>query len=99
MRGGGRPAEPAFGTGRGLERTENWNGEEWAVRHVAGSAPGKHYRCPGCDQEIASGVGHLVAWPTYGAGVEDRRHWHSACWSARGRRAPNTQRSRNAPRY
>jgi hypothetical protein len=91
-------AEPSgAGGGYGLERTESWRGEEWAVRPVAGS-PGKRYRCPGCDQEIPAGVGHVVAWPRYGS-VDDRRHWHRACWNARDRRGARTLRGRGAPRY
>ncbi|MGW2818482.1 ATP/GTP-binding protein [Streptomyces sp. NPDC001415] len=83
----------------GLQGTESWQGEEWSVRHVAGaSAAGKRYRCPGCDQEIPSGAPHLVAWPEY-AGVDERRHWHKACWNAKDRRTTRVQRSRNAPRY
>ncbi|MEU6344303.1 MULTISPECIES: ATP/GTP-binding protein [unclassified Streptomyces] len=86
------------GWGRGGERTESWQGEEWTVRPLAGSSGGKRYRCPGCDQEIPPGVGHLVVWPEYG-GVDDRRHWHTACWNARDRRGVRPQRSRNAPRH
>ncbi|MEV0961283.1 ATP/GTP-binding protein [Streptomyces sp. NPDC049910] len=83
----------------GVERTESWRGEDWRVRHVAGaSAAGKRYRCPGCDQEIPPGTPHVVAWPDYG-GVDDRRHWHRACWNAKDRRTSRVQRSRNAPRY
>lgn len=79
--------------------TESWQGEEWSVRPVSGaSAVGKRYRCPGCDQEIPSGVPHLVAWPEFG-GIDDRRHWHKACWNAKDRRTTRVQRSRNAPRY
>ncbi|MCW2870435.1 ATP/GTP-binding protein [Actinacidiphila oryziradicis] len=98
-RDAGKPADrPEAGSGRGFERTETWRGEQWIVRIIAGGPPGKFYRCPGCDQEIPPGVGHLVAWPEYG-GVEDRRHWHSACWNAKDRRTTRVQRSRNAPRY
>lgn len=82
----------------GLERTEEWRGEEWVVRQVAGGAATKHYRCPGCDQEIPPGVPHVVAWQQYG-GVDDRRHWHKACWNARERRGARLRRSRDAPRY
>jgi len=88
-----------MGTDRyGLERTETWQGEEWVVRLVGGGGSGKHYRCPGCDQEIPPGVPHVVAWQQY-MGVDDRRHWHKACWNARDRRSAKLQRSRNAPRY
>ncbi|MFF8838758.1 ATP/GTP-binding protein [Streptomyces sp. NPDC015130] len=101
-RGGEKPeqqqGEPGDRYG-GAQRSETWQGEEWYVRLVAGaSSPGKRYRCPGCDQEIPSGAPHVVAWPEYG-GVDDRRHWHKACWSAKDRRTSRVQRSRNAPRY
>ncbi|KJK59862.1 hypothetical protein [Saccharothrix sp. ST-888] len=91
-------APPSVPLGGALRRTESYAGEEWVVQTVAGTA-GRHYRCPGCDQEIPPGVGHVVAWPGYGAGVDDRRHWHRACWSARERRTANLQRGRGAPRY
>ncbi|HET6356602.1 ATP/GTP-binding protein [Streptomyces sp.] len=102
-RGGEKPTEHASEPGErygSFGRTESWQGEQWAVRDVAGaSAAGKRYRCPGCDQEIPSGVPHVVAWPEHGGGVEDRRHWHKACWNAKDRRTTRVQRSRNAPRY
>ncbi|MDT0264673.1 ATP/GTP-binding protein [Streptomyces sp. DSM 44915] len=82
----------------GVERTDEWRGEEWVVRGVTGAAAAKHYRCPGCDQEIPPGVPHVVSWPSMGA-VEDRRHWHRACWNARDRRGARPLRTRNAPRY
>ncbi|MDT0341397.1 ATP/GTP-binding protein [Streptomyces sp. DSM 44938] len=84
--------------GSGLERTEAWQGEDWVVRRITGTAAAKHYRCPGCDQEIPPGVPHVVTWPSLGA-VDDRRHWHGPCWNARDRRGARTLRSRNAPRY
>ena len=90
--GGQRPLGSGY-----VERTESFRGEEWRVRPVAG-AVGKRYRCPGCDQEIPPGVGHVVAWPEHG-GVDDRRHWHTACWNARERRGAGVLRSRSAPRY
>ncbi|HZN13413.1 MAG TPA: hypothetical protein VFB78_04030 [Acidimicrobiales bacterium] len=46
----------------------------------------KQYLCPGCNQDIEVGVGHLVVVP-----LEDtdlRRHWHHACWEHRHRRRP-----------
>ncbi len=67
------------------------------VRRVAGSAPGRAYRCPGCDHELDGGTPHVVAWPE--GRSDDRRHWHTACWSARGRRGVKVHRSKNAPRY
>lgn len=83
----------------GLQTTQSWQGEQWSVRQVAGgSSPNKRYRCPGCDQEIPGGTPHVVAWPEY-AGVDERRHWHKACWNAKDRRTSRVQRSRNAPRH
>jgi hypothetical protein len=67
------------------------------VRRVAGNAPGRAYRCPGCDQELDGGTPHVVAWPE--GRSDDRRHWHTACWGARGRRGVKVHRSKNAPRY
>ncbi|MFC0599461.1 ATP/GTP-binding protein [Streptomyces palmae] len=82
----------------GLGHTEDWQGEEWVVRQISGGAAVKHYRCPGCDQEIPPGLPHVVAWRQHG-GEDDRRHWHRACWNARDRRSARLPRSRNAPRY
>lgn len=69
----------------GLESTESWRGEDWAVRHISGAAAVKSYRCPGCDQQIPPGVPHVVTWALHTDG-DDRRHWHKACWNARERR-------------
>ncbi|WKX72646.1 ATP/GTP-binding protein [Streptomyces sp. XD-27] len=90
--------DPAPRDRPGLDRTETWQDEEWVVRRVAGAAATKHYRCPGCDQEIPPGRPHVVAWQQH-SGADDRRHWHTACWNARDRRSARLQRSRNAPRY
>jgi hypothetical protein len=46
----------------------------------------KAYLCPGCQQEIAIGLGHLVVVPD--DSPDDRRHWHHACWEMRHRRRP-----------
>ena len=69
----------------------------FVVRRVAGNAPGRPYRCPGCDQELDGGTPHVVAWPE--GRSDDRRHWHTACWGARGRRGVKVHRAKNAPRY
>jgi hypothetical protein len=66
---------------------------EWQVRQVNGSAATRDYRCPGCDQVVATGTPHVVAWPAADQGsVADRRHWHTPCWAARGRRRPGHRR-------
>lgn len=87
-----RRGQPAGTAGHGVERTDSWRGEEWVVRAVPGASALKHYRCPGCDQFIPPGMPHLVTWPQLGA-VDDRRHWHNPCWTARDRRTP----TRTAP--
>ena len=71
---------------------------DWVVRPLTGAASaGKTYRCPGCDQEIRIGTPHVVTWPAYtrdsdldpwdtDSAADRRRHWHTACWRARGNR-------------
>ncbi|WP_103936972.1 ATP/GTP-binding protein [Thermomonospora echinospora] len=83
----------------GLEDREEGPDGEWIVRTIAPANAIKPYRCPGCDHEIAPGIGHVVAWPADRGGPDDRRHWHKPCWRARFQRGPRVQRSRNAPRY
>lgn len=69
------------------ERTEPGpDGQPWTVRTLSGQSTDKAYRCPGCDHEVAAGTPHAVAWPQ--GRPDDRRHWHSPCWQARGRRGP-----------
>lgn len=46
----------------------------------------KSYICPGCENEIARRVGHVVVVPI--EAVELRRHWHTACWKRRATRRP-----------
>ena len=94
---GGKHSRPTpdpddLGRSFGYQHTEaDAYGEDWIVRQVTGAAASKTYRCPGCDHEIPPGTPHLVAWPSVpeygsGGGVGERRHWHTACWNARGRR-------------
>jgi hypothetical protein len=61
-------------------------GEEVEVRVVHPFQARKTYRCPGCHQEIAVGLGHVVVVPKGAADL--RRHWHRACWANRARRRP-----------
>lgn len=71
------------------------DGTESTVRRLRGST--KAYRCPGCDQLIAPGTPHVVAWANdhlmgSRAAMEERRHWHTSCWQARGTRGPQRRR-------
>ncbi len=86
-----------FGFPTGLDKVEEWPDGEWKVRMLTGGSSTKDYRCPGCDQELRAGTPHVVAWPE--GRPDDRRHWHTACWDARGRRGVKVHRSKNAPRY
>lgn len=56
--------------------------------HEAHAVPayraGKRYRCPECAATIEVGVGHVVAWPE--GRLDERRHWHRACWRSVTRR-------------
>ncbi|MBA2416385.1 MAG: hypothetical protein H0V64_10975 [Geodermatophilaceae bacterium] len=87
---------------RGNRSIQPHDHDGWVVREVTGAASTRIYRCPGCDQEIRLGTPHVVVWPAYdeeAGGVDERRHWHSACWAARERRGVKVHRSKNAPRY
>jgi hypothetical protein len=96
-RRGDQDAPPPRPTG--AQRREDWRGEDYLVRTVAGAAAVKSYRCPGCDQLVLPGRPHLVVWPDLDLDAGNRRHWHAACWAARERRAPGVQRGRATPRY
>ncbi|MBA3488286.1 MAG: ATP/GTP-binding protein [Longispora sp.] len=96
---GGKSGSESGGYVRSTQQSvETSSDGEWVVRSLSGGTDAKVYRCPGCDQEIPARVPHVVAWRADSDG-EDRRHWHRACWRARGRRTPNVQRGRSAPRY
>jgi hypothetical protein len=56
------------------------------LRRIQPYAATKVYLCPGCNQDIAVGLGHLVIVPLVDPG--ERRHWHKACWERRATRRP-----------
>lgn len=92
-----RPQRPPHVPLRSASFTRGESGPdgEWVVRSVPGSADraAKSYRCPGCDQEVPASTPHIVAWPAAEHGsVDERRHWHTPCWHARGRRRPGGRR-------
>jgi hypothetical protein len=66
------------------------DGDNYEVRPVAGARALKTYRCPGCDHEIRIGTAHVVVLPVDrgDAALDDRRHWHTACWDNRANRSP-----------
>ena len=60
--------------------------QDLEVRRIQPYQAVKVYRCPGCNQDIAVGLGHYVVVPV---GAPDlRRHWHYACWDNRATRRP-----------
>lgn len=61
-------------------------GLEVEVRRVQPYEATKTYLCPGCNQNIPSGTGHIVAVPIDAPDL--RRHWHRGCWTNRHRRRP-----------
>lgn len=56
------------------------------VRRVQPYEAQKAYRCPGCNQSIPPGTGHVVVIPADAPDL--RRHWHTPCWELRHRRRP-----------
>jgi hypothetical protein len=56
------------------------------IRRIQPHAATKIYLCPGCNQDIAVGIGHVVIVPFTDPG--ERRHWHRACWEHRASRRP-----------
>ena len=83
---------PSSGDSSWTQRTEEGSDGDWNVRTVSGSSAAKPYRCPGCDQLIPPATPHVVVWPENpsllaaigGAqSLDERRHWHTACWQRR----------------
>jgi hypothetical protein len=56
------------------------------LRRIQPSQATKTYICPGCNQEIRAGTGHVVVVPLSDATA--RRHWHAPCWDHRAKRRP-----------
>jgi hypothetical protein len=66
--------------------TADEGGDDVEVRRIQPYQATKTYQCPGCNQPIAPGTGHVVVVPV--AAPELRRHWHHACWAHRADRRP-----------
>lgn len=62
------------------------SGQTAELHRIQPYAARKAYRCPGCNHEIAPGVGHVVIVPL--ADPSGRRHWHGPCWTRRATRRP-----------
>lgn len=74
-----RPAPRPLGLGGRQWEERGRDGSVWTVRQVRGGD--KDYVCPGCNQIVPAGAGHVVAWREDSViGVEGRRHWHTPCW-------------------
>ncbi len=79
-------SSPASSPDRGEAVDEHLAAEELEIRRIQPYQARKAYLCPGCNQDIAEGVGHLVVVPR--AAPELRRHWHRPCWDHRRHRRP-----------
>ncbi len=60
----------------------------WIVQSITAGRSDKTYLCPGCNRDIAPGQAHVVVWPDVpsigsASAVDERRHWHRACWNRR----------------
>lgn len=80
-----RPARPLSTS---FARADQKSDGAWMVQNVTVDRAIKEYLCPGCSRRIPVGVAHLVAWPRVpslglSSGVDERRHWHTACWNRR----------------
>jgi hypothetical protein len=71
-------ADPSAGNGQADDNIE--------VSFIQPYQARKTYLCPGCNQDIPPGLGHMVAVPKEEPDL--RRHWHRGCWVNRARRRP-----------
>ena len=72
----------------GIARRESAPDGEWMVRTMTARNAEKTYICPGCSTAVLPGIAHLVVWADdhlFGAaaGMAERRHWHTNCWTSR----------------
>ena len=80
-----RPPRPL---GASFARADDKGDGRWVVKSVPADASAKAYLCPGCNRRVAPGDAHVVVGPGHpgigsSSAVEDRRHWHTACWARR----------------
>ena len=72
----------------GFARRESAPDGDWMVRTMTARNAEKTYICPGCSTAVLPGIAHLVVWADdhlFGAaaGLAERRHWHTNCWTSR----------------
>ncbi|MGP0222897.1 MULTISPECIES: ATP/GTP-binding protein [unclassified Paenarthrobacter] len=72
----------------GIARRESAPDGDWMVRTMTARQAEKQYICPGCSTAIMPGIAHLVVWNDshlfgQAAGLAERRHWHTNCWTSR----------------
>ncbi|MCU1489954.1 MAG: hypothetical protein JWM85_1359 [Acidimicrobiaceae bacterium] len=79
-------SEPAGRRKRGNFVEDPTTGTAAELRRIQPYQATKAYRCPGCNQEIAVGTGHVVVVPL--TDPTGRRHWHLGCWERRERLRP-----------
>lgn len=77
-----RPLSSSFAT------TAAKSDGRWIVQGITAERAQKPYLCPGCNHDISVGEPHLVVWPELpsigsSSAVDERRHWHGACWKRR----------------
>lgn len=84
-RGRPRPAgpPPSSVAGAGVFAAE-LDGMPVEVRFIQSHQAVKDYLCPGCNQVIPPGTGHVVVVPVDDR--DDRRHWHRSCWQRQAHR-------------
>jgi hypothetical protein len=57
--------------------TDPLTGRTAEIRSIQPMDAVKEYVCPGCNQEIRPGTGHVVIVPL--SAPDLRRHWHRPC--------------------
>lgn len=76
-----RPLRPV------AERIVDKRDGQWFVRPITGATSVKTYTCPGCLAAITPATPHQVVWPVekplLADAIDERRHWHTACWTRR----------------
>ncbi|MGH9302920.1 MAG: hypothetical protein ACRDZ5_00755 [Acidimicrobiales bacterium] len=78
-----RPTRPWSRPSPGSFVTDPLTGELAEISKVQPYQALKQYICPGCNQEIRKGAGHLVIVPLNRPA--ERRHWHDPCFERASR--------------